>query len=136
MLCTMAHSDETTATAVQSRVDAKATPPKLTLVVTDGADRGRTLAIDGSQPGRVLVGQAETCALRLTDPEVSRRHFALDPAPEGVRITDLGSTNGTFVDRVRVVEGLLSGGEILLVGTTAIRVDVVEGTLPSPPDAA
>jgi two-component system, NtrC family, response regulator HydG len=37
-------------------------------------------------------------------------------------VTDLGSTNGTFVDRLRINEVLLSGGETLRLGTTTIAV--------------
>jgi DNA-binding NtrC family response regulator len=120
-----ADSDDTLATLVQSRGDEPtAVSAKFTFTVTDGPDRGLRFVIDGSQAGRILVGQSPACSFRLTDREVSRRHFALELTADGVRLTDLGSTNGTFVDRVRVYEALLSGDEIVRVGATALRVDV------------
>ncbi len=81
------------------------------------------VVVEASQPSRMLVGSSEACALRLVDPMVSRRHFALDLGEEGLRITDLSSTNGTTVDGVLLIEGILRGGEIVRVGQTAIRVD-------------
>lgn len=61
--------------------------------------------------------------LLLADPQVSRRHLCLTPVPEGVRIEDLGSTNGTHLDSVplrgaRVVRGDAS----VLVGDTRIEI--------------
>ncbi len=103
------------------------------LAVTAGADKGRTFSIDGTQPSRVLVGQGPLCEIHLDDREVSRRHAALDRVGMSLRITDLGSTNGTFVDRVKVVEAHLQGGELLRVGSTVLRVDRVASASPSAP---
>jgi transcriptional regulator with GAF, ATPase, and Fis domain len=58
--------------------------------------------------------------VRLGDPTVSRRHAALERAGRRYRITDLGSTNGTFVDGVGVVEAYLGGGELIRMGATAL----------------
>jgi transcriptional regulator with GAF, ATPase, and Fis domain len=91
------------------------------LVVVEGPDQGRTFVVDGTE--RVLLGQSEACAVRLSDREVSRRHLALEPAGNRLRVSDLGSTNGTWVDGVAVVEGYVRGGEIVRVGSTALRVD-------------
>jgi transcriptional regulator with GAF, ATPase, and Fis domain len=94
------------------------------LVVVEGPDRGRSFPLDGSAPSRVLIGQSPACDLRLADREVSRRHAALEFAGRHLRLTDLGSTNGTFVDGVRIVEVYLRAGEILRMGSTAFRVDI------------
>jgi transcriptional regulator with GAF, ATPase, and Fis domain len=97
--------------------------PGCVLVVVEGPDRGQTFPIDGSAPSRMLIGQSPACDIRLADREVSRRHAALELAGRHLRITDLGSTNGTFVDGVRIVEVYLRDGEIIRVGSTAFRVD-------------
>ena len=83
------------------------TDGSFTLAVTSGPDNGRRLVLDGASAQRVLVGQSEVCDLRLSDREVSRRHAALEHLGSSLRITDLGSTNGTFVDRVRVLDDAL-----------------------------
>ena len=103
----------------------------LTLLVTSGADKGRSFTIDAQTPGRTLIGTSEVCAIRLADRELSRRHAALEPFGSGLRITDLESTNGTFVDRVKVVVADLRGGELLRVGGTVLRVD--DGPAEAPP---
>src|SRR5579863_673079 len=79
------------------------------LTVVAGPDSGRAFAVDR----RVLVGQGPACDLKLSDPHVSRRHVALEPSGARLRVTDLESTNGTFVKEVAIVEAFLSGGERL-----------------------
>ncbi|MEZ4444312.1 MAG: sigma 54-interacting transcriptional regulator [Polyangiaceae bacterium] len=93
------------------------------LTVVEGPDRGLQHTVDGSHPGRVLIGKSEVCEIRLTDAAVSRRHCAVEVVGHRLRLTDLGSTNGTVVDGVSVLAGYLNGSEILRVGSTAIRVD-------------
>ncbi|HEX4621591.1 MAG TPA: sigma 54-interacting transcriptional regulator [Myxococcaceae bacterium] len=96
------------------------------LRVTSGADKGKAFLLDGSHASRVLLGQSEVCEVRLGDREVSRRHAALQHLGIALRIADLGSTNGTYVDRVRILEAELSGGELVRVGSTALRVDTTD----------
>lgn len=60
----------------------------------EGADLRLPVPSDGS----LLVGRDEDCDVRLEDDGVSRHHARLRAGEEGVRITDLGSTNGTSVD--------------------------------------
>jgi DNA-binding NtrC family response regulator len=116
-------------TAPTERVDRVPKPRAsfaVTVVESPNSQTGARLVVDASQPGRVLVGSSEACALRLDDPLVSRRHFALDLDEDGLRITDLESTNGTVVDGVMLLDGYLRGGEIVRIGETALRVDRLE----------
>jgi len=94
--------DEQSTVAMQ-RLDASP-PPEASFVlrVLEGPDRGLTLRIDGSEPARVLVGKSPACGLRLTDAQVSRRHAALEAVERRLRLSDLGSKNGTFVDGERI----------------------------------
>jgi DNA-binding NtrC family response regulator len=100
--------------------------------VTEGPDRGKSLVFDASAPSRVLIGSSPACELQLTDREVSRRHAALEIVPGGIRVTDLGSTNGTYVDRVRVYDALLQGGEMLRFGSTVLSIDLEESKRRAP----
>jgi transcriptional regulator with GAF, ATPase, and Fis domain len=100
--------------------------------VLEGVDRGKSLVLDGSMPARVLVGTSPTCELRLSDPEVSRRHASLEITGGRLRILDLDSTNGTLVDRVVVVGAYLEGSELVRVGRTTLQV-VRLPAAPSPP---
>jgi len=115
------------ATVVQQRdaaANAEERAVAFVLVVTEGPERGRAYRLDASLPVRALVGTSPACEIRLTDREVSRRHVALERMASGLRITDLGSTNGTWVDRVKVVEADLQGGEMVRIGSTMFRVDI------------
>ena len=100
------------------------------LTVTTGRDQGQALRIDADTPGRQLVGQSVACALRLTDPHVSRRHVAVDLGPSGLSITDLGSLNGTRVNGLRVETVFLEGGERIRLGDTQIDVAEAAGAPP------
>src|SRR5262249_26294568 len=91
----------------------------------EGVDAGARLRMDAAQPSRLLVGQSPACQLVLRDPLVSRRHAALDVTERGVRVVDLGSTNGTFVAGLAIVEVILRGGELLRLVDTVLLVDVV-----------
>ncbi|APR76864.1 Response regulator of zinc sigma-54-dependent two-component system [Minicystis rosea] len=111
-------------TVLQARYQPDREPgAAFAITVIEGPDRGARLVVDGSQPAPILVGHSPTSSLRLTDRQVSRRHAALDVDGSRVRITDLQSANGTFVDGVSVLDAYLRGGEVVRVGTTALRID-------------
>ena len=69
----------------------------------------------GTSPGNKLV---------LADGLVSRHHCEIITTPLGLHVRDLGSTNGTFIDGVRVEAGYLRPGARLTVGGTTIAVEV------------
>jgi pSer/pThr/pTyr-binding forkhead associated (FHA) protein len=77
------------------------------LVVTDGALAGTRITL-GSQP--VLIGRADDSTLVLTDDYASTRHARLSQHGPDWYVEDLGSTNGTYLDRDKV--------------TTAVRVPI------------
>jgi len=91
------------------------------LAVVEGPDTGLVITLDASGP-RALLGQSPVCSLRLTDPEVSRRHASLAVTATHLQIIELGSTNGTTVNGVNVKEASLHGGEAIRVGRTVIKV--------------
>ncbi len=91
--------------------------------VLHGPDRGAAWVLRATEPLRMLVGHGPTCEVRLSDPKISRRHAALEVLGGELHVTDLGSTNGTFVDGVRIADAFLSGGEVLQLGMTPIQVE-------------
>jgi DNA-binding NtrC family response regulator len=108
--------------AQASGLRAKATCFELR--VTGGPDAGRSVSVSARSPGRVLVGTGEACHLRLTDRRTSRRHLALEASDDGLRVVDLGSTNGTRIGGLRIVEAVCQGGEVVGIGDSTLRVDV------------
>jgi len=97
------------------------------ILVMEGPDEGMGFTVDGSEPGRMLAGTSTACEIRLTDSAISRRHAAFDVQPGGLRVTDLGSKNGTLVNGVRVYDALLAGGEQVRIGGTTCRVERLPG---------
>jgi pSer/pThr/pTyr-binding forkhead associated (FHA) protein len=90
------------------------------LVVVEGKDAGARVVLDASS-GRVLVGTSPLCELRLTDPTVSRRHASIELTDLGLLVSDLGSTNGSFVGDARFVSAYLSPRARLRVGSTTLE---------------
>ena len=75
--------------------------------------------------GRTTIGRHPSSALVLDDAKVSREHAVIRPTPDGFALTDLRSTNGTFVNGDRVEETTLADGDRIGVGAHEIvfRVD-------------
>jgi pSer/pThr/pTyr-binding forkhead associated (FHA) protein len=69
------------------------------LVVTAGTLSGTRLRLG---PGPILIGRAEDSTLVLDDDYASTRHARLTQQGQEYFLEDLGSTNGTYLDRARV----------------------------------
>ena len=93
----------------------------LVLTVAVGPHAGRTLQFG---PGSVGIGREAGCAIHLPqDTMVSRSHAQITWTGSNWSITDLGSTNGLYVNGARVTQHLLKPGDQVGVGETVIRVD-------------
>lgn len=92
------------------------------LSVVEGPDAGMSVVLDASSPTRALLGSSPVCTVRLTDPEISRRHAALAITATHVQFIDLGSTNGTTINGVTVKEVSLHGGEAIRMGASVLTI--------------
>jgi two-component system response regulator HydG len=93
------------------------------VLVIEGPDRGLKVELDGESSSRTYVGKSPICGVRLADPKVSRRHATFDVSRDGLRLVDLGSTNGTTVNGLRVHDVTLRGGEVVQIGDTQLQVE-------------
>ena len=93
---------------------------RVRLGVIAGPDRGSTCEVGADE---ITVGSADGNDLLLTDTTVSRHHFAVAATARGAMVRDLGSTNGTFVDGVRVERAYLRPGSVISLGKTELRVE-------------
>lgn len=67
--------------------------------------------------GELTLGRAASCHITLDDTYMSQLHARVSPHGEGIEIEDLGSTNGTYLNRQRVTSTVLaSPGDHLQVG--------------------
>lgn len=85
------------------------------LVVHRGPGEGQEYLLDPSQ-GVMSIGRSQDADIFLDDVTVSRHHAELRHGAEGWSIRDVGSLNGTYVNRVRVDDEQLTGGSEVQVG--------------------
>jgi hypothetical protein len=71
----------------------------------------------------ISVGRHPDCNLVLADPNVSRNHAEIRPDGDRFAVVDLGSTNGTRVNGVRVDKQQLQDGDELSFGNTRLRFE-------------
>ena len=84
------------------------------LVVRSGGGRaGETFHPEGE---RTTIGRSPDCEIFLDDVTVSRKHAVLTHRDGGFFIEDLGSLNGTFLNRRRIESGRLNDGDELQIG--------------------
>jgi len=94
------------------------------LVSADG-----TISFDICTGSPLLVGRAPTSDLPIQDPTISRRHAEVTCDDRGVRVRDLGSSNGTFHNGARVDTATLAADDTLAFGKVAFRLEPIA---PSP----
>jgi DNA-binding NtrC family response regulator len=88
-------------------------------VLGQGTEAVRPVAL-GARP--VVVGAHASCDLVLGDPKVSRKHAEISVVPDGIRIKDLGSTNGTWWQGTKVGELVVPPGATVQFGGTPVRI--------------
>jgi DNA-binding NtrC family response regulator len=95
----------------------------VSVVVLSGAERGASVPLRG----KVRVGKAPENDLVLSEESVSRQHCEISRVPGGVRVRDLGSTNGTYVEHARITDATTPVGSVVRVGNAvelALRPDL------------
>ena len=93
----------------------------LAMFKSDGTRRDFPLAKD-----RVVIGRKVNCDLRIPLTAVSRQHCELTIDGGNVTVKDLGSSNGTYHNSVRVQEAHLAAGDELVVGPVVFTL-IVDG---------
>jgi transcriptional regulator with PAS, ATPase and Fis domain len=109
-------SQQTIATGI-GEVD-QPTVRNFRLTVVEGLSGQPTFDSSGD---RCSLGSDQMNDFVVQEQTVSRFHCEVIVDGQGVRISDLGSRNGTFVDGVKVKEGFLRGGSTIRLGRVAIR---------------
>ncbi len=83
-------------------------------VMRSGPTPGATFSLEGDQ---IIIGRDSSSGVAINDAEVSRKHARLEFQGGKYVLTDLGSTNGTFVNGQRVVgQAVLKSGDVVSLG--------------------
>lgn len=105
--------------------------PRLT--VLKGADQGKQFEVTGDA---LSVGRDSTNKVRLNDTEVSRRHAEFQRTPQGYRLLDVGSVNGTFVNGQAARDVLLQPGDQIQIGQSVLLYSAARADAPPAPPLA
>ena len=91
-----------------------------TLVIVDPAQAaGQRFAVSGT----LSIGRAAGCEITLDDTFISQVHARVSKGQSGVVVEDLGSTNGTYLNRKRVTAPVVvQSGDVIQVGSTVLEL--------------
>ena len=120
------HFDEATAGTTHDGAPER-TVDAYGVTVLEGVDRGASAVVTGD----AFVGKSATCELRLSDPKVSRRHVRLTVEPLGLRVLDLSSTNGVYLNQARVLDAYAGAGDRLRLGDTLLGLEATRALEPA-----
>src|SRR5438874_4081521 len=85
-----------------------------------GKYQGGEYPIGGT--GDIVIGRSSDLDMVLIEDMVSRKHAKLHIGQSGLTISDLGSTNGTFVNGEKVKTARLKEGDRILIGTSILKL--------------
>jgi adenylate cyclase len=89
-------------------------------------------SIDLQLGRKLVVGRAVTSDVPIYDPTISRRHAEVVLTESGVLVTDLGSSNGTFLNGAKITEAEAGANDVVTFGKVAFRVKEVTAPVPRP----
>ena len=93
--------------------------PGRAAVVEGSSYKGKTFSLDKE----LTIGRAPDCTLVLDDAYVSQKHARIYPRNDGYFVEDLGSTNGTYLNRQRLTSAAeLRRGDRVKVGKTVLEM--------------
>jgi Nif-specific regulatory protein len=100
-----------------------------------GSAKGTSWIVQASP---LIFGRDITCAIKVSDPLVSRRHCAVSLEDDSIVLKDLGSSNATFVNGDPVKQAVLRAGDEIAVGSAIFLVTRVREfgvNTPLPPNS-
>lgn len=101
----------------------RTTGPRATIREIRPDRSSRTIELQG---GALTIGRAPDNGLVLEDGRASRHHARIDTRRGSLVLTDLGSTNGSWVNDRRIDSIALGEGDRLRIGTTTLVIESVE----------
>lgn len=107
----------------------------LRVITVQGPDIGKSAEFSSEE--LVLIGRGTGCQLQVLDPSLSRQHCRIHATGGRIKVSDAGSSWGTFVNGERIDEREIRPGDDITIGETTLRVEVIAtaeaATLAPPP---
>jgi len=100
------------------------------LIIQHGTPQAREFEL---KPGANFFGRGEANDCQIVDASVSTNHAQITLEGSAIRIKDLGSTNGTFINQAPVTEATLQPGQALRLGGVHIVLKAEAGAAAPPP---
>lgn len=72
-------------------------------------------------PQRIIIGRGSDCDMSIMDTSASRQHAYIEPRAGTFMIADMESTNGTYVNDIRVDKRLLEAGDLIRIGSHILK---------------
>jgi len=103
------------------------------LKILSGGDAGKTYSLDSTE---ILIGRSPKCSISIPNKNISKQHAKIIVDKSRILFTDLNSTNGSFVNGVKVEVTLIKEGDKITLYDTLLEVveDVSTPQLPGSVD--
>lgn len=87
------------------------------------AGNGQFHTVEYNMISSLIVGRSDMCDIFIDDINMSRQHFSLEQVPDGLAARDLETTNGTYVNGVRIQSPTyVRSGDKIMAGNSIITV--------------
>ena len=97
---------------------------RLRLTFLKGHHQGQVLEF--SSPRTLILGRSSSADVQIYDERISRRHCALKVEGDAVRLKDMTSGNGTFLNGAEVRDTVLADGDVIAIGRTEIEAKLLD----------
>ena len=97
----------------------------ITFQIVENGGQAREESLQQALRDPIKIGKSPTSRIRLSDDSVSRNHAVIDLAGANeIFIIDVGSATGTFVNDQKINKAALKSGDVILIGTTQMTVNI------------
>ncbi|NJN14319.1 MAG: FHA domain-containing protein [Planctomycetes bacterium] len=98
------------------------------VIITEGPGAGKQYPLDQA----AILGRLETNDIPVKDGKASREHAKIYKQGQAFSIVDLNSSNGTFVNGLKITKHTLADGDEISIGMVIMRFELEEADKPKP----